>query len=574
MPSAKKPIGRRLVENKILTEAQVQAVLQKQAAEGGLFCQKAVDMGFCVEEAVLPLLAEELKIPHVSLRDRKIAPEVIAKVPAKLAHHYLIIPLELAEGTLTVAMNDPTDTHRLDEIQMMLGARVEPQLASKKDIREALKRYYGIGAETVESMMRETEDSGLPALDTSAEAQNIETLAEDASIIKFVNQILREAYNDRATDIHVEPYEDELKIRYRIDGILYDAAIPPNIRHFQAAIVSRIKIMAHLNIAERRLPQDGRIKIKIGDEEMDLRVSILPTPYGESVVIRLLSGAARFFGLDKLGLDTAHLKALRRIITKPHGIVLLTGPTGSGKTTTLYAFLTELNKADNKIITIEDPIEYQIKGITQIQVHPKIDLTFSRGLRSMLRHDPDIMMVGEIRDLETAEITIRVALTGHLVFSTLHTNDAASAVARLVDMGVESYLVASSVECIIAQRLVRTLCPHCKETLPAPAAFAKDIAAVAKSLGRKEPLAVGQAKGCPKCKGIGYQGRTAIHEILVVDDELRSLVVQRLPANVIRDKAVAKGMRTLRQDGWRKALAGETSVDEVLRVTQENEALD
>ena len=383
-----------------------------------------------------------------------------------------------------------------------------------------------------------------------------------------------EAYHDRATDIHVEPYQDSLKIRYRIDGILYDANIPPNIRHFQASIVSRIKIMAHLNIAERRLPQDGRIKVKIGDEELDLRVSILPTPFGESVCIRLLSGANTFFGLEKLGLDPASLSGLKHLIAKPHGVILLTGPTGSGKTTTLYAFLTELNKAEKKIITIEDPIEYQIPGITQIQVHPKIDLSFSRGLRSMLRHDPDIMMVGEIRDFETAEITIRVALTGHLVFSTLHTNDAAGAVARLVDMGVESYLVASSVECIIAQRLVRTLCPHCKTLTAPPVDFQKEIAALAQALNQKGPLRVGQPKACNRCKQTGYFGRTAIHEILVVDDDVRSLIVQRVPANTIREKAIAKGMRTLRQDGWRKALAGETSIDEVLRVTQESEIVD
>ena len=521
----------------------------------------------------MPVLAEHLSLPYVLLREVTVPADVIRKVPAKLAHHYEIVPVAMQANALAIAIHDPTDTHKLDEIQMMLGISIAPQLAARKDILEALKRYYGIGAETVETMMKESESESSLALDQPV-AEDIQTLAEDASIITFVNQIMLEAYHDRATDIHVEPYQDELKIRYRIDGILHDANVPPNIRRFQAAIVSRIKIMAHLNIAERRLPQDGRIKVKIGDEELDLRVSILPTPFGESVCIRLLSGANTFFGLDKLGLDAGYLKTLQHLILKPHGIILLTGPTGSGKTTTLYAFLTELNKADKKIITIEDPIEYQIAGITQIQVHPKIDLTFSRGLRSMLRHDPDIMMVGEIRDLETAEITIRVALTGHLVFSTLHTNDAASAVARLVDMGVESYLVASSVECIIAQRLLRTLCPHCKTLVAPPADFHKEIAAMAHKMGRKNSAEVGAPKGCNRCKGTGYFGRAAIHEILVVDDNLRSLIVQRLQANAIREKAIAKGMRTLRQDGWRKAILGETSIDEVLRVTQESEIVD
>ncbi len=573
MGAASKLIGPKLVEKKLLTAAQLQTALAQQIKTGQALCSCAVQLGFCAEDAALPFLAQELELGHVVLRDRTIPQDVVRKVPAKLAHHYQIIPVEMRNNSLAIAINDPTDTHKLDEIRMLLGVHIQPQLATNKDIQEAIKRYYGIGSDTVETMMKESDMTTMSSPDQGA-AQDIDTMAEDASIIKFVNQILLEAYRDRATDIHIEPYQDELKIRYRIDGILYDASIPPNIRHFQSTIVSRIKIMAHLNIAERRLPQDGRIKVKIGEEELDLRVSILPTPFGESVCIRLLSAASTFFGLDKLGLDPANLKTLQHLITKPHGIILLTGPTGSGKTTTLYAFLTELNKAEKKIITIEDPIEYQIRGITQLQVHTKIDLSFSRALRSMLRHDPDIMMVGEIRDFETAEITIRVALTGHLVFSTLHTNDAAGAVARLVDMGVEPYLVSSSVECIIAQRLLRTLCPHCKEFVVPAAAFQKEIAAIAQAMGRKEKILVSQPKGCTRCKGTGYFGRTAIHEILVVDDDLRSLIVQSVPANVIRDKAIAKGMRTLRQDGWRKALLGETSIDEVLRVTQESDSVD
>jgi type II secretory ATPase GspE/PulE/Tfp pilus assembly ATPase PilB-like protein len=393
----------------------------------------------------------------------------------------------------------------------------------------------------------------------------MEDLVEDASIIKFVNQIFVQAVKDRVTDIHIEPYEDELKLRYRIDGMLHDIPVPAGIKYFQAAIVSRIKIMANLDIAEKRLPQDGRIKIRVAAEELDLRVSILPTQYGESVDIRLLSGNM-LYSLENLGLFPSDLDILEGLIKKPHGIIFVTGPTGSGKTTTLYACLSKINTKDKKIITIEDPIEYQLKGVTQIQVHPRIGLSFAAGLRSMLRHDPDIMMVGEVRDFETAEITIRVALTGHLVFSTLHTNDAAGGVTRLLDMGVEPFLAASSVECFIAQRLVRIVCPKCRiEKKPDKEAL-KEFG-VGNS-GSK--VVVYEGKGCEACKFTGYKGRTAIYEFLPMNEDIRDLVLRRASSDQIKNKALELGMHTLRMDGWEKIKKGLTTVNEVIRVTKED----
>ena len=389
-------------------------------------------------------------------------------------------------------------------------------------------------------------------------------MAGDASVVKFVNQILLQAVQDRATDIHFEPYEKDFSIRFRIDGLLHDVRFPPSIKNFQAAIISRIKIMASLDIAEKRLPQDGRIKIRVQEKELDLRVSILPTPFGESVNIRLLSSST-FFDLGNLGLSKRDQEILERIIQKPHGIVFVTGPTGSGKTTTLYACLTKINRTERKIITIEDPIEYQMKGITQVQIQSKIGLTFAHGLRTMLRHDPDVMMVGEVRDSETAEITIRIALTGHLVFSTLHTNDAVGAVARLIDMGIEPYLISASLECLMAQRLVRVICPHCKKKVPLEEGFLNQ-----KEFRDLAPTAtVHVGSGCEVCKHTGYLGRTAIYEIVAIDESLRQLISLGAPTTEIKQKALQNGMRTLRQDGWEKVLQGVTTPQEVIRVTQE-----
>ncbi len=554
-------IGEMLVNDEVITPEQLEMCLNEQKKSGKFICQIIADLGFATEEKVLTVLSQQLKIPYVRLKDKIIAKPVADRVPARFAVHYKLMPLEDKDGILSIAVTDPLDLHTLDDIKLILSCEVRPFLGGEKDIIEAIKKYYGIGADTIESIMAETAASGEPSPGALA-AEEAEELVEDASIIKFVNQIIQQAYHDRATDIHIEPYEDELKVRYRIDGVLYEAAIPPNIKYFQSAIISRIKIMSNLNIAEHRLPQDGRMKVKVGQEDLDLRVSILPTPYGESVGIRLLF-AKMLYSLEELGLADFDLKILNEMIKKPHGIILLTGPTGSGKTTTLYACLSKINNRELKILTIEDPIEYHLKGITQIQVHTKVDLTFANGLRSMLRHDPDVMMVGEIRDVETAEIAIRVALTGHLVFSTLHTNDAAGATTRLLDMGIEPFLVASSVECVIAQRLVRLICPKCKRP-------GKDAKVILQELGMKDvpkDAEIYEGKGCESCKFTGYRGRTAIHEFLVLNEEIREMVLNHKSADQIRRKAVSLGMRTLRNAGIEKILKGMTTPGEVMRVT-------
>ena len=553
-------IGDMLINENIITPEQLEMCLKEKKKSGKFICQIIVDLGFAPEDKVLNVLSKQLGIPYVKIKDKSVDRSVIEKVPARFAVHYKLMPLAEADNKLDIVVTDPLDVHTLDDIKLLLGYEVRPILGGEKDILEAIKRYYGIGADTIESIMAETAND--ESLAGALADEETEELVEDASIIKFVNQIIQQAYYDRATDIHIEPYEDELRVRYRIDGVLYDAAIPPTIKYFQSAIVSRIKIMSNLNIAEHRLPQDGRMRMKVGQEDLDLRVSILPTPYGESVGIRLLF-TKMLYSLEDLGLSEFDLKILNEMIKKPHGIILVTGPTGSGKTTTLYACLSKINNRELKILTIEDPIEYHLKGVTQMQVHPKVGLTFANGLRSMLRHDPDVMMVGEIRDIETAEIAIRVALTGHLVFSTLHTNDAAGATTRLLDMGIEPYLVASSVECVIAQRLVRLICPKCKRPV-------KDKKVILQELGIKDApkdADLYEGKGCESCKFTGYRGRTAIYEFLVVNEEIREMVLSHKSADQIRRKAVSLGMRTLRADGIDKIFRGLTTVGEVIRVT-------
>lgn len=557
-------LGEMLVARGLITVDQLEMALSESEKTGEFIGTTLVRQGFLRDEELLPVVSEQLNIEYVRLKQIKIDQSVIEKVPAKFACHYKLMPLRKEDNILVVAVTDPLDIHTLDDIKLLLSCNVKPVLASEKDILESIRNYYGIGADTIEKMMMES-GAAKEASISLEETRDIEEPTEDATIINFVNQLLLQAYNDRATDIHIEPYEDELKVRYRIDGILYDASIPPSIKHFQPAIVSRIKIMSSLNIAERRLPQDGRMKVKVKGEDLDLRISVLPTAHGESVDIRLLP-TKMLFDLKSLGLFPHDLKIIESMIKRPHGIIFVTGPTGSGKTTTLYACLNKLNTKDKKIITIEDPIEYRIKGVTQIQVLPKIGLDFATGLRSMLRHDPDIMMVGEARDYETVEITIRAALTGHLVFSTLHTNDAPGAVTRLLDMGVEPFLASSSVNCIVAQRLVRLVCPKCKHKIKLDKNTEKELGIpLSKSSGKM----FYEGKGCESCKHTGYKGRTAIYEMLIVTDPIKDMILNRASADEIRKKAVALGMRTLRTDGWEKVLKGLTTPSEVLRVTQE-----
>ena len=557
-------LGEILIREGLITQRDLEKGLKEHKKSGEYLGRTLVKLGILSEDNLVEILSREWGIPSIKLKETSIDVKILSKVSAKFASHYKLIPISLEDNVLSIAISDPFNIQVIDDLKLLLGYEIKTYLAGENDIDEALKKYYGVGAETIEKIIDES--GGLERIKPDLITEDIEDMSEDASIIKFVNQILLDAYHDKATDIHIEPYEKDLRIRYRVDGILYETNIPPAIKHFQPAIISRIKILADLNIAERRLPQDGRIKVKVGDNELDLRVSILPTPYGESINIRLLSTSMVLMGLEHLGLSETDLEILQEMIKKPHGIILVTGPTGSGKTTTLYACLSRINDTEMKIITIEDPIEYLIRGISQVQIHPKVGLTFAQGLRTMLRHDPDVMMVGEIRDLETAEITIRVALTGHLVFSTLHTNDAAGSVTRLLDMGIEPYLISSSVECIIAQRLVRVICQECK----APIEITPDI--VGDFVGRKVRgiNIVYEGKGCEKCKFRGYRGRTAIYEFLVMNDTIRDMVLRKEPANKIKREALLRGMKTLRQDGWEKILKGITTMEEVARETQQN----
>lgn len=557
------PLGQLLVDQGVITPEQLQTALHKQEETGEMLGVVLLELGFVSEEEVfMPVLAGQYAVDYIPLKDREIAKDVIAQVPPKFASYYKIMPVESENNVVTIATTQPLDITKMDEIALVVNAKIKPVLSGEKEILEAIRKYYGVGAETIEQMMGDV----LPG-ESLQSMENLDESDSEASISKFLNQILLEAYRERATDIHIEPFEDELQIRYRVDGVLRDAKVPSNIIHFKDAINSRIKILSNLNIAEKRKPQDGRFKVKVSGLDLDLRVSFLPTPYGESVVMRLLS-SAKLISLKDLGLPQKEHDILDGLIAKPNGIIFITGPTGSGKTTTLYSCLSKINTEDKKVITIEDPIEYQLKGITQIQINPGVGLNFAQGLRSMLRHDPDIMMVGEVRDIETAEISIQVALTGHLVFSTLHTNDAASGVTRLIDMGVEPYLITSTVECFVAQRLVRVLCPQCKTKAAVEEKIVEDIG---DEVDLEAVNEVYEAKGCQACNFNGYSGRQGIYEFLLMTDPIRQLIMDRATAGKIKEAAVAGGMKTLAQSGWEKVKQGVTTPQEVIRVTKEEE---
>jgi type II secretion system protein E len=487
------------------------------------------------------------------------------KISTKVAFQHFVLPTRFEDGALQVAVSNPFDTAMLNAVRFDARCPVEFALAPRAEIEKALKKYYGVGAETLDEL---AEDEPLELL--VGTDKEITESDQEASVIKFVNQIIWEAFKDRSTDIHFEPAEDELRIRYRIDGILHQTPMPPQLKRYQAAIISRIKVMSGMNIAEKRLPQDGRINVRIKGEEIDIRVSTVPTVYGESVSLRLLTRGKIFLSLDKLGFAPADEQAIRDIILKPHGILLVTGPTGSGKSTSLYAFLSTINSVQKRIITIEEPVEYELKGINQIAVRPEIGLTFAMGLRHILRQDPNVIMVGEIRDLETAEIAIRAALTGHLVFSTLHTNDAPSAFTRLIDMGIEPFLVASSVEAVLAQRLVRTICPHCKVEQKVERAYLEKIGFPRHEI---ETAKFYHGAGCEDCRHMGYQGRMGIYELLLLSETIRPLILNHAPASTIAQRAVEQGMRSLRVDGWNKVRSTLTTIEEVLRVTQTEEHL-
>ena len=564
--SLDRQLGQMLVAAGHLQAEELEAAIRESHVSGQHLGAVLIRLGMVAEDDLQLTVSRMLNIPFVRPSDMDIPKETLRLAPAQLVTRYNIVPVERSDGTLKVAMVDPLDMHVIDDLRLALKMEIEPLISTTAEINEAIKRYYGIGAETVERMM---DDQGEEDLSIEAQVADVgdDSMVEDASIVRFVNQVIAESIAERATDIHIEPLEKSLRIRYRIDGVLSEAAVPPAIKHFQSAIISRLKIMADMNIAERRLPQDGKIKVRKGDKDFDLRVSSVPTPYGESIAIRILSREESLVNINNLGFDAENLEILRELITKPHGIMLVSGPTGSGKSTTLYAALKEINKIDFKIFTVEDPIEYRMEGITQVQVHPAIGLTFASILRTLLRQDPDIMMVGEIRDEETAQISIRAALTGHLVFSTIHTNDACGSVSRLLDMRIEPFLVASSLNGILAQRLVRVLCACKQPHTPLEQALTRVNIKHEDTTG----MTMYRAVGCEQCRFTGYRGRTAVYEIVRMDEELRRLVVNRDSAYVLKKYAMSQGMRPLRQLGWEKIKSGITTIDEVLRVTMEDE---
>jgi general secretion pathway protein E/type IV pilus assembly protein PilB len=555
-----------LQRTELLKPEQIATVLEKSVQSGQGITATVVAEGFASEPEYLAALAKALNLPYRELDAATIETAVLEKLPTKAVFQHNVLPLAIENGALLVAASDPFTPGLTDSLRLASGMRVRLVLAASADIARTAKKRYGVGAETVEQLIQ---DNRIEVEDDAAKFKTeLNEDDQEASIVKFVNQIIWEAYQERATDIHFEPMEKELRIRYRIDGVLHATPLPPQLMRFQAAILSRIKVMATMDIAEKRLPQDGRIGLRIRGEDIDIRVSTMPTVYGESVSLRLLLRGKQHIGLPELGFNPRDRGLIEKMIRRPNGILLVTGPTGSGKSTSLYAFLHEINSEEDRIITVEDPIEYEMVGINQIQVRQEIGLTFATALRHILRQDPDIIMVGEIRDFETAEMAIRASLTGHLVLSTLHTNDSAGAVTRLIDMGVEPFLVASSLEGIIAQRLVRHLCPACRKPTTVDEALATELHLDPEARMKAK---IYEANGCEKCRSTGFRGRVGIFEVLAVNDAIEPLIVARASISALKQQAIADGMRTLRDDGWAKVFDGTTTVDEVLRVTEETE---
>ena len=553
----------RLLDEGLLDEAARER-LPALVAEGRPLEDAAVTLGVS-EEKLLRFLSAAFEVPYVELEHSNVSKEFLTRFPARLLVQHRIFPLEERDGLVLVATSRLSDTAGLDELRLSSGLDFSLALAPSSEIERCLKRHLGVGADTLQTLVSDATDDVQVIDNRGEEDLDLTKAAQNASIIKLVNQVLTEAIELRATDVHVEPFESQLRVRYRIDGVLQEANVPAEVRRFQAAIVSRLKILSHLDIAEKRLPQDGRIRLKIAGREIDVRVSIIPMLHGEAVVLRILDRQDALLGTEHLGMSPRDRSAFDKILDLPHGIVLVTGPTGSGKTTTLYAALSQINDIERKIVTIEDPVEYQLGGINQIQVSTKAGLSFAVGLRAILRHDPDVVLVGEIRDRETAEIAVQASLTGHLVFSTLHTNDAPGAAARLIDMGVEPYLVASSLEVVIAQRLVRVICPHCKIELSR-----SDMDLLRAEFGAVVPRVVYRGQGCRQCQATGYRGRMGIFEVMPVTEEIQELILRRASTGAIRRAAIEEGMQSLRSDGWRIIEEGRTTPEEVLRATKED----
>jgi type IV pilus assembly protein PilB len=554
-------LGSILIEAGLVSAEQLTHAREEHETTGEDLADALVRLGYISEADLYTFLARQVGMEFVPELKGRIEQEALEQLPGELALRYRVLPLRKENGALIIAMADPLNLMAVDDLRLFTGLEIKPVVAAPREIDEAIEHYY------MERMFRDISDLQADQLLPEEDGQiaDLEKMAREALVIKLVNLLIHQAVQERATDIHLEPHEKLLKVRYRIDGALHDAASPPKSLHL--AIVSRVKILAEMDIAERRLPQDGRVRVRLGDRQIDLRVSTLPTLYGESVVIRLLDRSAGLMGMFELGMLPETLERFSQLITRPHGIILVTGPTGSGKTTTLCAALNKIYSPQKKIITIEDPVEYELVGANQIHVRPQIGLTFARGLRHIVRQDPDIIMVGEIRDRETAEIAIHAALTGHLVLSTLHTNDAPGALTRMLDMGIEPYLVASSIIGVLAQRLVRLVCPSCRETHPPEAEALREV----EFPPGEAPTVIAAGRGCERCRQTGYFGRRGIFEMLAMSERIREQVLGKASSSAVKQIAVDEKMQTLLSDGREKIKAGLTTVEEVLRVCQRDE---
>ncbi len=563
-----------LVSHNILTEHQLKTYHKQAGVEGlslkaFLLKEKAVN-----EKQIIVALSQTLNLEVIDFHKIVVEKSVINKVPIKIADYYHFMPVSISGNTLTIACNEPFDVRTQDEIRTHLGYQVCIGLTDDKMLTDTIKKYYGLASDTIDRIKSKELQRNVSVSDQPSKwVEDLEKTTDDPTVSHLVNEIILEAFHKRATDIHIEPYRNSVRFRYRIDGVLVDANLPQDVKAFLPQILSRIKILANLSITEKRRPQDGSAVVKAKDQNLDLRVSTLPTPSGESIVIRILPTEVISLSLENLGFNPKSVELFHSLIKKPYGIIFLTGPTGSGKTTTLYACLNEINSPKRKIITIEDPVEYEMEGVTQIQVNPKIDFTFASGLRSILRHDPDILMVGEVRDPETAEIAIKTALTGHLVFSTLHTNDATSGITRLIDMGVEPYLVASSVEAFVAQRLVRVICPECKQDDERSLDGIKTEMRASLGLAENKAITFSHGAGCDHCNQTGFYGRVALYGVLLVDDVIRAAILEKPRADHIKKIAMKRGFVTLRQNGWKAVLDGITTPEEVMNVTVRDEVL-
>jgi type IV pilus assembly protein PilB len=554
-------------ERSLLTPEQFREIEEEHERTGKSISQVMIDFGLITEEQLLRAVAEHLNLEYLNLDDVDLEQMVLRSIPSSVARMYGAVPVSVNGNTVILAVMDPYNPQLVSELSFILGKDVQVAVAPSKQIQEAIERYFSEDSESLKDVLTDMEEqlTSAEAVETATKTGGtaaLEELASQAPIVRFVNVIMLKAIQDRASDIHFEPFEDEFKIRYRVDGALYEMAPPP--KHLALPIISRVKVMSNLNIAERRLPQDGRIQLNIGGKQIDLRVSTLPTQFGESVVLRVLDRSVVNLEMESLGMPSEIFDRTKEVIKVPNGIFIVTGPTGSGKTTTLYSCLKRINTVDLKLLTAEDPVEYDIEGILQVPINEAIGLTFARALRSFLRQDPDIIMVGEMRDLETAQISIQASLTGHLVFTTLHTNDSPGAVTRMIDMGVEPFLISSTLQAVLAQRLVRTMCKKCRVAYEPNESILTQLALTKEDTAGR-PFYYG--KGCLECNETGYKGRKGLFELLVITEPIRELINMRAQAGVIRGRAIELGMRTLREDGIRSILDGETTVEEVLKYT-------